>query len=899
MPKRGAAPTLCGVARSRISAALDVGAITALTLGIAYWCGDLTGFPKGNDALGHLSKLRLILDNWPHIDWNESWYAGGPNFEGWYPPGYHLLVAAVTRIHGTSATTAMNVVTGLSLVLLLAGSYGFLRLATRSRVIAWLGALAILAQPTLWSQVQEFGLYPRLLALGAGAAALPSAVLFGRTRSRVQGALLAFFLAGSLSAQPVVGVVMTGFAAGVVVALVRGPSLVARAKPLLGPAVVLGLLVSYFYVPLALVRQGLTSTQLVDRMPFPVPWGRFVWAHGGPTDSLVSWSPLTLPLVAAAALVAVAAVRRPSAHVDTTRLRLNTLRRTPSLDRFLADVEAASERRRRYRPLLVIGLWSWAFAGVFFVYCVLQHFVVTFPYYVNGLYPNALLVYAAYFAVLGSALLLTPVARRGAVPLLAAGAAAAGLLGLFLPGRTLDYNDAGRQLMEQMVAAHIPDQHLYRIADADTGASLFLNFYTQTPQTNGYGPGDLEPDWQRWLSDAILGQGQSEPSRQFLFDWYAVKWIMVHSPAPYDRYPAHYRLLAARTTLAPTWLWTVPDPTPLVTTITTRPLLFIGDALHYDLFLRALASANVDSSRLIPVDGGPALTRFTPDELRGYAEIVFWGSPQSSAAATLLDGYVWAGGHAFVDEGEGAPLFPAEAEPAGAIATVTLARSWGFEDADPAVLPPALLEALPPPDYAGTHVWQIAYPRPLRSGTTVLARAKRRVVLALRREGSGEIVWSGLNVPYLASSTHARAAVRFLLELATGTSAPAVATTGSEAIRVNAEHWQFTVPAGATGVLLREYAGADWQASDAVTGAALPIVAAGPGMIYIPLDASAGARRIELEYVLSLPEQAGIWMSFAGVAGLVLYGAGVARRRATKRTRRTAGGISHQAVTPE
>jgi uncharacterized membrane protein len=57
-----------------------------------------SGFPKGNDVWGHLSKTQFVLDNWPHISWNYEWYSGMPTFQGSYPPGYHILVALVAKL---------------------------------------------------------------------------------------------------------------------------------------------------------------------------------------------------------------------------------------------------------------------------------------------------------------------------------------------------------------------------------------------------------------------------------------------------------------------------------------------------------------------------------------------------------------------------------------------------------------------------------------------------------------------------------------------------------------------------------------------------------------------------------------------------------------------------------
>ncbi len=874
-PERGRRSDLLG----RLFALLDVVALGALTLAVGYWCGALRGFPKGTDALLHITKLKLLQEAWPHINWNDQWHGGLPNFTGSYPPGYHLLLVAVTHVHHTSDPTALLVVAGLSLVLVIAGSYGFVRVATGSRTLAWLAALVILGQPTLWSQVLEFGLYPRLLSMGCGAAALPFAVLFGRKPTQLRGATMVFFLAAALSAHPFIGVVMTVFAAGAVILVSEGRMYLARARNLVLPMILLFLLVAYFYVPEFLIHQGQTAAQFVNTVPFPVPWIDLVWARATQFDGpLISWSPVTLPLLVGAVGAALLGLRRPSARVDPVGLRRHPDATAEALDRFLVELEAAAERRRRYKPTLGLALWSGLIAFLFFAYCMLAHFVSTFPYYVNGLYPNALTLYTAYFLVLGSALALAPAARRLGPLLLLVGAGAAALLLMFLPNRAQDANNVDQHLIQSMVTAHIPQQHLYRIADASTDVANFLNYYTRTPQTFGYQPeGDLHPAWQIWLQDAILDiNQQTEADRKFLFDWYAVKWVIVHDNSEFQPFPHDYRLVAQKTQILPTTIWAVRNPTPMFTATNTPPLLFIGDAPHYDIFLHTLGAADIDSRKLLVVDGGPSLDKYSSAELATYGEVILWDSAQSGSGAALLDAYVKAGGRAFVDEGETKPLLPFPDDPVGTFLKGTLTGAWGFKDDDPSYLAPSLLHRLPPPDYAGTGSWQITYPRQLPTQMHVLARTTGgRVVLAEKNDGSGTIIWSGLNLPYLASATHSRDAIRLLLELMTGTTSPLVASIGSTAEWVNPEHWEFIVPAGTTSVLLREYTNLDWHATNATTGAALPINVAGPGMTLISVPASSGNTTIELTYQLSSIEKVSIWISAAGLLLLLLYALGV------------------------
>ncbi|HET9093193.1 MAG TPA: DUF6541 family protein, partial [Acidimicrobiales bacterium] len=205
-----------GRGERRPTTVIDLAVVAAVTVGIGIASGALRGFPKGYDALGHLAKVRLLLAAWPHLNWNDSWYGGLPNFTGSYPPGYHLLVAAFSFCFRISIESAMLVVTGLSFVLVTTGSYALVRLVTRSRYAAWIATLALIAEPTLWDQSLQLGLYPRLLSLGFGAAGAAAAAGYGRTRSRWWSLAMVLSLGASLSAHPVVGVMCTVFAAAVI-----------------------------------------------------------------------------------------------------------------------------------------------------------------------------------------------------------------------------------------------------------------------------------------------------------------------------------------------------------------------------------------------------------------------------------------------------------------------------------------------------------------------------------------------------------------------------------------------------------------------------------------------------------------------------------------------------------
>ena len=207
----------------------DLSLIAGAVLLVGARARAFSGFPKGNDVWGHLSKTQFVLDNWPHISWNYEWYSGMPSFQGSYPPGYHVLVALVAQLAGLPVATAMTRVALVGVLAIVVGVYATVRSATANRGAALTAAALMIGAPTLWSQVVTLGLYPRLLGL-----ACASLALAGATRLAVRGGRLtalgtAFALAAALSMHPVVGVGAVALV-GAVLLLGPRPTLLRRTR---------------------------------------------------------------------------------------------------------------------------------------------------------------------------------------------------------------------------------------------------------------------------------------------------------------------------------------------------------------------------------------------------------------------------------------------------------------------------------------------------------------------------------------------------------------------------------------------------------------------------------------------------------------------------------------------
>src|ERR1700694_5806376 len=92
--------------RGRLAALDGLGlAIAVILFGVA--TGAFTGTVKGYDGWGHLTKVVLVVKDFPAVDWNYDWYSGSPFFLGGYPPLFYFAASAVAWL-GVNGAVAMN-----------------------------------------------------------------------------------------------------------------------------------------------------------------------------------------------------------------------------------------------------------------------------------------------------------------------------------------------------------------------------------------------------------------------------------------------------------------------------------------------------------------------------------------------------------------------------------------------------------------------------------------------------------------------------------------------------------------------------------------------------------------------------------------------------------------------
>ena len=88
-----------------------------------------------------ISDARFLAEHWPHPQWQPLWYAG-TRFDYIYPPALRYGTAAISKLTGFWPVKAYHFYVALFYALGIAGVYLLMRVGSKSRPFAWLGALA-------------------------------------------------------------------------------------------------------------------------------------------------------------------------------------------------------------------------------------------------------------------------------------------------------------------------------------------------------------------------------------------------------------------------------------------------------------------------------------------------------------------------------------------------------------------------------------------------------------------------------------------------------------------------------------------------------------------------------------------------------------------------------------
>jgi hypothetical protein len=450
--------------------------------------------------------------------------------------------------------------------------------------------------------------------------------------------------------------------------------------------------------------------------------------------------------------------------------------------------------------------------------------------------------------------------------------------------------DALSQL-EQTLPAEAASQTAYRVGMASDQVDQWVDLQHNAPLARGVQSQSIvNLDWQFWIERALWDGTMKQGPRAFTFDWYGVKWMFADNTGDgiekaYASDPSDYQLVRTPSTAdIPVYQNAHARPIGVATNATTA--LVIGDPEEYGLVFRALSFSDADSSRIVPIQGGPWVDTLSAQQLDRYDAVVLYGARAHSwsRAGRLLDQYVRQGGRLVIEQAD-SPVparLPSVYPVSGLARRAVIGGNWGFTSRGSPLLDHFNLASFSPPQWGHLFTWDVMGAQAVAPWARPVLSIGQQTVVAEGQLGRGHVYYSGLNLPFHVASFSNGAESSLLAAMispdvrASSATASLTSVPGplppSTADAVGPEHEVIRVPAGARGVIYKETYSADWTAT--VNGRRASVERAGPSFMYVRLPGG-GPATVSFTYQQIGVEKAGWAVSGLTAVLLTLFMAGI------------------------
>ncbi len=479
-----------------------------------------------------------------------------------------------------------------------------------------------------------------------------------------------------------------------------------------------------------------------------------------------------------------------------------------------------------------------------------------------------------------------------------------------------------------------PNNTQYRFYDADQRVNIWWSAFFDMPQVKGYiDPPSGDTSGGFYWTDIALVQGSGaidnlvetwgNPEQialnnaLFLIDWYSAKYLEAEhektdSYNPLTSYLAKSEIFANKEKVTiPGWsqlyvdtkktgpiVWH-PDEeeyltyyevkdertSPIAHSTDASVVGIIGNVDNYRTILRVMAATNLNSRKLIPLDLGRFIDGVSGQTLKDMDAVILYGYDyrNHTAAWSKIEAYVKDGGRVFIETGsevkqtdsvnspnqyakELPAIFPIQATKKGEMGKEWQLKGEGKE------IEGIDIEAFGPPTL-DDKPW--VFSQPASSGTV---KEDSRIVLSNKdvplvvwhRYGKGEVVWSGMNLPYHMTTWKNLEEAKFFRKIIEDfVPIKAVEYSDYEVKRESATKMVIK-GAGAKGVFFREQDFAGWSAVIRTAGKnqKLSIYRAGPtypGFMYVVIPQWAR----DSEFMVVFNFRGDFWGYFWDVVSLV------------------------------
>lgn len=862
-----------------------------------------TGFPKGADAYGRITRIVYILDFFPNVFWQYHWANGMPTFTS-EAPLFYFLGAFLAKVFSLTPEKPLYILGFLTFLMIGLGVFGYVLTFTKSFVAGLLSAILALSSFSLWSWMVSGGIYPRIFSVGLSMVTLWQTVRFLEAARNQPFPRWRFIWAVvSLAATVTAHALMGLFTVLAMFFILLSCPLPLKSKLKVGFLVYSSAfsLAGFFFLPM-LVGFGSSASRFIGVISPVIPALLYYLYE------FVGMGPFVLPLLVITFL-AVLLFARSQAREEYSLFSL------------------------LFAPLIMFLLFfSYAFIGY-----------TGFPskyYYINGFIPLSATAFMSLYGSLLVGLLFARLEKVWGRVMSGIGGVLVGLviLSSLLLGIPLIKND-GRMININNTSRDTPGNDTYalwrilkfpqegdfnhRFAAYDAAEAVWFNTFYKIPQVRDYyGQGILFLDWRYWFEQAVWDPKKfSLDEAKSAFDWFAVRWFSTLEDHPgiavyehdqseeqarryggitvdeflkqsqnrYFHQPGFKFISHGRIHYAGVQeQFEIENPSPILSATNTPTLLFIGDPKNYYLLFSNLTFGNYSSQKIIPVRGERYLDDYELSELKQYDSLLLYGYQYRNAqkAFKLVSEYLGQGGNLFIESWDSPELVKKNGKreipdflPFSQLeATQVEGGVWDLN-----VNPDPLTEGIQtnlfsPPLYNNTP-WKITTGRQgsLRPWAQVLLSSGEKPLLVVGSFGKGKIIWTGFNFLYHINAyknlEEAKLLYRILGEVA---QVPTENNISSQANFINPQRREIKIESKTEGVLFKESYYPNWHAFTIDASGKkknLKIELAGPGMMYTALgEVGTYPVKVVFGYRLSLVEKLGFLLSLVSLLALLSFG---------------------------
>lgn len=442
-------------------------------------------------------------------------------------------------------------------------------------------------------------------------------------------------------------------------------------------------------------------------------------------------------------------------------------------------------------------------------------------------------------------------------------------------------------LLPTFIDGHDKNKRLY---EADALVNIWWNSMFKMPLVRGYADPPIAASQRGgifWLDIAIandslvrdfkISEDVALQNALFLIDWYAVHYfeggrLAISTSAPPSSYllkngvfdrdeqvEVHGAIIKWQTSSGkPELMMNLPQylkyykiknelTSPVIYPTNAPVILVISDLPGYEDFLRGIAANNYNSQYVIPVQGGMNIDEFKSSDMKNFSSIYLhnYKYKDKKKAFNMLYKYAEGGGKVFVDTGALSPDSEAddlpEFFPFKSLVREGLGKEWNLEpNSTDALLKDVNLAEFGALIFNDSE-WKLSYSEePERSGATVVLRHKGKPVLVRQKIGSGEVIWSGMNLIYhmnqYKSPDEFKLFTNIVLEMTALAKVPIVESSAKWS---SPEKVTLDSKANAKGVLFKEEGYKGWNAH--VNGKGVKVYKTGPtypGFMYAVVNSS-------------------------------------------------------------